>query len=88
MIIFENPSLTSTPSYNNTLFSILNKIRKEYDNPQRASICENNIRMNFSKLMELTQSSKQTSGTLRNIIIIIDGVDLYKDKNEKEESAE
>jgi hypothetical protein len=84
LVLYENPSLTSTPSSNESLFSLLNRLREEYDLPNRTSILEERLRMGLAKFLDQANSLEGT----RNILIIVDGVDLFRESSGKEASAE
>ena len=89
LIYIDNPSLTSTPTSSHTLYNLINRIRREYDISQGTSTSENTLRMNFSKMLETVSSSQPSNSVKRNcVIIIFDGVDLYKEAGGREESAE
>lgn len=64
-------------------------MRKDFHIPQRTSISESHLRASFTKLPERIDEIKQSSGGVKGkIIIIIDGVDTYKEPSGREESAE
>jgi NACHT domain len=86
LVILDNISLNSTPSYNTTLYNIFNKLREIYSLPDRPSILENNLRMNFLKLLK-TVNDIHKSTRKGHVVIIIDGIDLFKEHDGKEEST-
>jgi transcription initiation factor TFIIIB Brf1 subunit/transcription initiation factor TFIIB len=88
LIIYENPGLSSCPSFSQTLFNILDSLRKEYELNLKLSVKEERLRTQFSKLFETSHSLPMPKKTRKCVVIIFDGVDQYKISNGREDTAE
>ena len=88
LIIYENPALTSAPSYAQSLFNVLDTLRKEYELNIKVSVKEERLRTQFSKLFENNHSLPMPKKTRKCVVIIFDGVDLYRINSGREDTAE
>lgn len=88
LVIYENPSLNSSPNYAQSLFNILSRLKEEYELDLKLTAKEERLRSQFMKLFENPHSLPVPKQSRKCVIIIIDGIDKYLIGNGKEDSAE